>query len=160
MTRPCEPGASLGEVCGATATRCLEWVPDSARHSLRAEWPHADAETLYVCDDCAATLLELDGSWTREVPSISTYDTDGRPWARANAPAWNLNYWPGGSTILVVRVDDGRSSVQLQTKHPAELMRRLGLTTPSEAEIEDAIRRCKAALADRQRRKRSIEGIK
>ena len=148
MTRPCEPGASLGEVCGAAATRCLEWVPDSARHSLRAEWPHADAETLYVCDDCAATLLELDGSWTREVPSISTYDTDGRPWARANAPAWNLNYWPGGSTILVVRVDDGRSSVQLQTKHPAELMCRLGLTSPSEAEIEDAIRRCKAALAE------------
>jgi len=151
VTRPCEPGASLGEVCGATATRCLEWVPDSARHSLRAEWPHADAETLYVCDECAATLLELDGSWTREVPVVATHDADGRPWARAIAAAWNLNYWPGGSTILVVFLDDDdgrRSSVQLQTEHAAELMCRLGLTSPSEAEIEDAIRRCKAALAE------------
>jgi len=148
VTRPCEPGASLGEACGAPATRCLEWVPDSARHSLRAEWPHADAETHDVCDDCAATLLELDGSWTREVPFVSTHDADGRPWARANAPAWNLNYWPGCSTILVVFLDQGRSNVQLQTEHPAELMRRLGMTTPSEAEIEDATRRCKAALAE------------
>jgi len=91
--------------------RCLEWVPDYARHGHRAKWPHEHAETLYVCDDCADAYF---ASTARGRASFPSHASDVRRGGiRSTVQHREAHY------ILILAISLDASRVAASMKHAA-----------------------------------------